>query len=179
MPVKCGHMLTGTQASILFPCQHLYTLSEASSQHKLLVSKNSQGPPEVWEASSERDHGLCPCYVHSQNTCTQSIFFPVIFFSALNQLPEVSIGHPHPGPSAFTPHTMAPTVGVFPSHFPSRPHKGDPFQLLLTAPLLTFRSSLLPWGQNWLKEENKKNTPGGCLERLKANPTVVWCCLFW
>lgn len=55
------------------------------------------------------------------------------------------------------PTQWLPQWGGFPLHFPSHPHKGDPFQLLLTAPLSTFRSSLLPWGWDWLKEKNKKH----------------------
>lgn len=72
----------------------------------------------------------------------------------------------------FTPGTKAPTAGGFPFAFPlSLPHKGDPFQPLLAAPLSTFSSSdSLPWGCDWWKEENKKHQVDAWGEvRLVAN----------
>lgn len=86
----------------------------------------------------------------------------------------------------YSPHKRLPQWG-FSFAFPlSRPHKGDPFQPLLAAPLSAFRSSdSLPWGCDWWEEENKDTRwmlgEGLGLWQtwpLKANPTVVECCLF-
>lgn len=138
------------------PANSMYMLSWISSQDKLLVRKNSSRPQKLWEHPLRRmllpDH-FCAHIVYI--ACTQTIHlsflsYPLMYWT--NWCPSAIITQTK---CSYSLHKDS-HRGGFPLHFPSRPHKGDPFQPLLAAPLSAFRSlDSLPWGYNWWKKENK------------------------
>lgn len=183
--------LTGIRACVLFPCQRLYISSEASSLHKLLVSKNRQGPSKGmrtihWVGSCYRIR-VCArvVYIASIHTHNNSSLLSsaVLDWTNCRRCASAIIAQAE---CLYSTHKGSHSGGfsfVFPL---SPPHKGDPFQPLLAAPLSAFSSSdSLPWGCDWLKEENKdtrwmlrERLGLWQTEQLQANPTVVEGCLF-
>lgn len=115
------------------------------------ASKWNENHPPEWKQL--QDLGVCWCCVHCRYTYKQK---PSLL-SVLVLSPEESIRHHQPFQVVLLLTQRPCHSWGFPLHFPLTPtHKGDPFQLLLAAPLSAFSSSdSLPWGWDWWKEENK------------------------
>lgn len=144
----------------------MYILS-FSPQHKLLVKTNNLGPQKVQESSTVKEAAtrsllmltLYVCWLCKQTINLSFLSYPFMYWT--NWCPSAIITQTKCSCSLH----KGSHRGGFPLHFPSHPHKGDPFHPLLAAAFSTFRSSdCLPEGINGGR--GKIKTPGGCLESL-------------
>lgn len=93
-----------------------------------------------WEGKFQHDHSLGSCCEHFNYRSKQSLLPLVTSSDVQNQLRWGVYSPSSPSLSALSPCTKASQWGVSFTFPLLRPHKGDPFQLLLAPPLSTYSS---------------------------------------